>query len=146
MQCVRWVVRFSGLGVAVQTIVIGAQAAATPEQLALVTANTNFWQQIGSVLGIAITSSVFSNKLTDNLAIYAPNASVAFVKNSPSLLRNAPVEAIPPSELDGVLTAYVKALSLIFLLTAPFAAMMILGGFFMKKGKLPKGVELGVAA
>ncbi|KAJ3343518.1 hypothetical protein HDU93_008177 [Gonapodya sp. JEL0774] len=134
-----------GLGLSVQTLIIAAQVAAPPEQLSLVTANVNFWQQIGAVLGIAITSSVFSNKLTTSLMELAPNAVVAYVKNNPSNLRNSPPSLIPPEELEGVISAYVAGLDLLFLLTVPFAGMYFISSLFVKKSKLPKGIEMAVA-
>ncbi|KXS10110.1 MFS general substrate transporter [Gonapodya prolifera JEL478] len=139
------IVAGAGLGLSIQSIIISAQASASPEQLSLVTANVNFWQQIGAVLGVAICSSVFANKLTSSLEVLAPNANLAYVKNNPSNLRSAPPYLIPTDELSGVISSYVIGLSYLYLLAVPFASIYLIVSLFVKKSKLPKGIEMTVA-
>ncbi|KXS21404.1 MFS general substrate transporter, partial [Gonapodya prolifera JEL478] len=134
-----------GLGFTLQSLTIAAQAASSDEDLSLVTSNNNFWQQVGGVLGVAIASSVYSTRLTSSLAVLAPNASVDYVKNNPSALRVAPASVIPPDEMGGVIDSYVQGLSYIFLLVVPFAGVLLIGSLFVKRAKLTKPVEMGVA-
>ncbi|KAJ3335685.1 hypothetical protein HDU93_004712 [Gonapodya sp. JEL0774] len=135
-----------GLGMGMQVLLIAGQAAAPADQQALVTANVNFWQQTGGVIGIAIASSVFSNKLTNTLAELAPHAVVAYVKNNPSALRSAPAEFVPADELEGVIRSYVTGLTYMFILTVPYGLVMLLGSFFVKRSRLPKGAEVPMGA
>ncbi|KAJ3335684.1 hypothetical protein HDU93_004711 [Gonapodya sp. JEL0774] len=135
-----------GLGMGLQALLIAGQAAATQDQQALVTANVSFWQQTGGVIGVAIASAVFSNKLTNTLAELAPHAVVAYVKNNPSALRSAPAEFVPPDELDGVIRSYVTGLTYMFVLTVPYGLVMFFCSFFVKRLRLPKATDVPIGA
>ncbi|KXS09867.1 MFS general substrate transporter [Gonapodya prolifera JEL478] len=103
------------------------------------------WQQIGAVLGVAICSFVFANKLTSALTELETLANLAYVKNNPSALRSAPPYLIPTDELGGVISSYVIGLTYTYLLAVPFASMYFVTSLFVNKSKLPKGIEMGVS-
>nr|KAJ3418023.1 hypothetical protein HK105_000462 [Polyrhizophydium stewartii] len=126
----------AGLGFGVQSVVIAAQASVDESYLAVVTSINNFWQTIGSVFSLAIMSSVFNNRLKTLLAELAtPTFDPTPLVADPTLIRNP--YFVPTQELqDKVIDAYVKALSQIFLVSIPFAGVMCLCTFFLKKERL----------
>eukprot|EP00842_Homolaphlyctis_polyrhiza_P006159 jgi/Hompol1/6544/HPOL_003564-RA len=125
----------AGLGVGFQSIIIASQASSTEEHLAIVTSLSNFWQTIGAVLGLAITSSVFNNKLKSLLTdLVTPTFNPVPVASDPSLIRNP---LLVPADHQGiVIDAYVKALNLIFLASVPFAICLFLVSLFVKRERL----------
>ncbi|TPX37523.1 hypothetical protein SmJEL517_g00506 [Synchytrium microbalum] len=135
----------SGLGLTLQTTLIASQAAVSEDLLAIVTANNQFWQVSGAVLGLAITSTVFNNKLLTYLAEDAPgllNPSV--IAQNPAALRN-PI-FVPPELQAATIHAFNRALSLIYLSALPFAGFAAILSLGMKWQRIPKGVEIQMVA
>ncbi|KAL2917405.1 hypothetical protein HK105_203070 [Polyrhizophydium stewartii] len=126
----------AGLGFGFQSIVIASQASVEESYLAVVTSISNFWQTIGAVFGLAITSSVFNNKLKTLLAELAtPTFDPLPLAGDPTLIRNR--QFVPTAELQAqVIDAYVKALSQIFIVSIPFAAMLVVMSLFVKRTRL----------
>ncbi|KAJ3102660.1 hypothetical protein HDU97_000357 [Phlyctochytrium planicorne] len=130
-----------GVGAGIQTVLLSAQASVEPELLAAVTANTNFWQTIGAVLGLAIVSSVFNNKLdqfyeeeTRGMNIFIPpGVPDDILKKSISSVR----KILPPEQQGPVIHAYVRTVSLVFWIAVPFAALLLVASLFIKKERLP---------
>ncbi|KAJ3132007.1 hypothetical protein HK101_004643 [Irineochytrium annulatum] len=150
-QVIYLLIAGMGVGSLVQTVLISAQASVGVEMLAVVTSNTNFWQTIGAVIGLAIVSSVFNNKLAINLAnniqgmtlSLPPNVTSDIFLKSPVFIR----ELLPVEQQGPVIHAYVQTLSLVFLLSVPFAALTMLVSFLVKKDRLPlEAREMPMAA
>ncbi|KAJ3212833.1 hypothetical protein HDU67_003574 [Dinochytrium kinnereticum] len=140
-----------GVGSCIQTVLLSAQASVGPELLAVVTANTNFWQTIGAVLGLAIVSSIFNNKLetffeeeTRGMNFTLPaGVPVEILKQSVGSIR----ELLPVEQQGPVIHAYVRTLSLVFLIAVPFAGLVVVSSLFVKKERLPaEKREMVVAA
>ncbi|KAJ3100412.1 hypothetical protein HDU97_002244 [Phlyctochytrium planicorne] len=130
-----------GVGAGIQTVLLSAQASVEPELLAVVTANTNFWQTIGAVLGLAIVSSIFNNKLDQFYAEETAGYDIFVPPGLPPDIYKksiASVRAILPDVLQApIIHAYVRTLSLVFLLAVPFAGLLVLASLFIKKERLP---------
>ncbi|KAJ3041450.1 hypothetical protein HK097_002273 [Rhizophlyctis rosea] len=139
-----------GVGLCIQTVLMAAQASVPEEHLAVVTSNTNFWQTIGSVLALAITSAVFNNKLPTYIA-----DNISKVNLPPDVLQQAVAgiavdgghggfsfdrlldPAIPAEIRAAIVHGLVQAISLIFLCAVPFAAYLTIVTVFIKKERLP---------
>ncbi|KAI8929109.1 major facilitator superfamily domain-containing protein [Entophlyctis helioformis] len=118
-----------GIGTSFQSIVIAAQASVSEKYLAIITSLSNFWQTIGAVIGLAVTSSIFNNKLTRPTLTLPPLAA------DPTLIRD--IRFVPTDALrDSVIDAYVQSLCVIFLCVVPFASCMVLASLFIKTDKL----------
>ncbi|KAJ3117783.1 hypothetical protein HDU96_005564 [Phlyctochytrium bullatum] len=140
-----------GVGACVQTVLLAAQAAVEPELLSVVTANTNFWQTIGAVLGLAIVSSVFNNKLATYFAEETKGMSFKLPPGVTPEIFLKSIESVrkllPPEQQGPIVHAYVRTLSLVFLITVPFAGLLVVASFFVKKERLPTDKrEMVVAA
>ncbi|KAJ3167748.1 hypothetical protein HK101_011743 [Irineochytrium annulatum] len=135
----------SGLGVGgmIQTVLLSAQASVSPKLLAVVTANTTFMQTIGAVIGLAIVSSVFNNKLAMNLAENLRGVTLSLPAGVTSdIFLASPIyirQYLPDDQQAPVIHAYVQTLSLVFLLAVPFGAMGLFSSFLVKKERLPLG-------
>ncbi|KAJ3119443.1 hypothetical protein HK100_000316 [Physocladia obscura] len=149
----------SGLGSGVQTILISAQISVGAESLAGVTATTNFFQTIGAVIGLAITSSLFNNNLVNNIenALVAYNTSLAalqpagilnpsIVFTSPASIHNASIVADGSALQVALVHGYLDTLSPLFHLPIIFAALMLISSIFVKKDKLEQGTEIAIGA
>ncbi|KAL2911059.1 hypothetical protein HK105_209493 [Polyrhizophydium stewartii] len=126
----------AGIGISFQSIMIASQASVEESYLAVVTSISNFWQTIGAVFGLAITSSVFNNKLKTLLAELAtPTFDPLPLAGDPTLIRD-PQFVPTPELLAQVIDAYVRSLSLIFIVTIPFAALLVVVSLFNKRTRL----------
>ncbi|KAJ3332729.1 hypothetical protein HDU76_013276 [Blyttiomyces sp. JEL0837] len=144
-QIVYLMIAGMGIGLGIQTVLIGAQAAVSQdeEMIATVTANTNFWQTIGAVIGLATCSSIFNNKLPTNIAqslqdynmtlhlpAYIP---IEIIYSDPSAIRLL----LSPQEQVPVIHGYVNTLSLLFLTAVPSSALLFASVMFVKMERLP---------
>ena len=112
---------------------------------------TDFWQTIGSVLALAITSAVFNNKLPTYIA-----ENIQKVQLPAEVLQQAVAglavtgggheglsfdrlldPAIPAEIRAAIVHGLVQAISLIFLCAVPFAAYLTIVTVFIKKERLP---------
>ncbi|KAJ3102661.1 hypothetical protein HDU97_000358 [Phlyctochytrium planicorne] len=130
-----------GIGAGIQTVLISAQASVGPELVAVVTANTNFWQTIGAVLGLAIVSSVFNNKLDQFYEEETRGLDIVIPPGLPNDIFKKSIASVrvilPPEQQGPVIHAYIRTLSLLFLISVPFAGMLVLSSLFIKKERLP---------
>ncbi|KAI9358241.1 major facilitator superfamily domain-containing protein [Zopfochytrium polystomum] len=133
----------AGVGCTIQTVILVAQFTARPDQLAIVTANVNFFQTIGAVLGLAICSVTFNSKLQENVFanLAAANQTLTFTVpyvdretffQSASFIRTA----IPLEEQGPVIHGYVQTLQLMFYAAVAFAACEIGVTLFARKDKI----------
>jgi hypothetical protein len=103
----------------------------TAQSSALVT----FAQLVGGVIGISISSTIFTTKLASGLAVYAPNANPAVLQ---SVLA---IRTLPIADQPGVVLAYVTALNLVYLLAVPAGFLAACSGMLIRN-KSVKGVNL----
>ncbi|KAG9047818.1 hypothetical protein FS837_001414 [Tulasnella sp. UAMH 9824] len=117
-----------GCGCALQNCVIAIQAeySKKPEMVPQSSALVNFTQYFGGTLGIAIAGTIFGNKLSTFIDIYAPGLSpetVAAVKQSVEMIKH-----LDPEVQAGVITAYSKALGYVFIIGIPSGILASLAG------------------
>ncbi|KAI9361624.1 major facilitator superfamily domain-containing protein [Zopfochytrium polystomum] len=141
-----------GSGIAIQMLMMVGQFSVEEEMLSQITSIINFSQTIGGVLGLAAFSVAFNVKLpqyvTQNLV--STNTTLHFTVSGvtqESLYKSAELirTALPEEEWGPVIHGYVQALQLVFYMTIPFAALMIVTSFFMKKERLPSNRPIEMA-
>ncbi|KAG0236321.1 hypothetical protein BGW42_003733 [Actinomortierella wolfii] len=123
-----------GIGLCMQTLLLAIQSSVSNADIAVATAVATFFRTIGSVLGVAICGTVFNNKLKNTLAplIAANPEVVAVISNSDLASRWGP-------EIEQkVLSAYMDALHLAFLINVPFMAAALLASLLIRRIKLRK--------
>jgi hypothetical protein len=136
-----------GMGFGLQIPFICVQTVLTPQDLPMGTAVIVFSQTIGGAVFVAIGQNIFTNKLVENLKIYAPNVEpfeVLFIGATRIY------EEYEGAELQGVIKSYNEALTRVFLISAIVGAMTVFGSVCMpwinvKGQNKPKEEESGTA-
>jgi hypothetical protein len=137
---------FAGLGVGLgmQLPLIAVQTVLPLDLVPTGTAVVVFAQTLGGAVCVAIAQSVFQNKLIAKVDEYAPNIDpAAILAMGATSIHNQ----IPTRDLPGVILAYDKAITQVFLVSVSTAALTIIGSVAMewrsvkkaKKGKVEAG-------
>ncbi|KAK3990910.1 putative efflux system protein [Cladorrhinum sp. PSN332] len=102
-----------------------------------------FLQTLGGALFVAVSQNVFTNKLVEHVAEYAPEA---FEGDASAILlvgATSVQEAIRPEWLDAIVLAYNDALTQTFLVFTILSALSIIGAAFVEwKSVKGKAVEM----
>ncbi|GAA5876984.1 hypothetical protein JCM1840_007089 [Sporobolomyces johnsonii] len=118
-----------GVGVTMQNGLFAMQAEFrdNPRLVAQATGLASFAQFLGGTISLAIGQASLSTQLTKNFAIYAPEAPLAVIKESP-----LEIWSLPADEIPGAVQAYVKSLDITFVITVAFYVCGMLGAVFIK--------------
>ncbi|KAJ3384391.1 hypothetical protein HDU84_003000 [Entophlyctis sp. JEL0112] len=156
-QVLYLIIAGCGVGCCLQTCLIAAQVSVPVELLAVVTSSTNFFQTIGAVVGIAISSSLFNNNLVDKVltSLATFNTSLAdlepagllnptVVFSDPSSLHNSSIVADGSALQKALIHGYLEVLSPLFFLPVGFSCAMVVASMFVTKQRLPKGTEIAM--
>jgi len=137
----------AGVGGALQNVVIAIQAEyhdnerMIPQATSLVT----FAQLVGGVIGICIAGTIFSNQLSKEIAIYAPDLApdvIQAIKDSVTV-----VQTLPAAQQTAVIQAYVKALDYVYLIGVPGGAFGSLSALLTANRNIKKlGIQMGAGA
>ncbi|KAF9410472.1 hypothetical protein BGZ94_001634 [Podila epigama] len=123
-----------GLGFSFQTTMIAIQSSVVAKDIAVATANATFFRTVGSVLGVAITGTVFSNSVKTNMA--------PLIKLNPlieGVLLDSYLAPTFGKELERqILHAYMVALRQAFVVCIPFMGLAFLSSLPIKNNKLRK--------
>ncbi|KAI9361609.1 major facilitator superfamily domain-containing protein [Zopfochytrium polystomum] len=141
-----------GAGLLIQTITLVGQFSVEEAALSQMTAIINFFQTLGGVLGLAALSVAFNAKLPSyvteslqasntTLHFLVPGVTVESLYKAAELIR----KTLPEDEWGPVVHGYVKTIQLVFYMTIPFSAMVIVCAMFMKKSRLPSNRSIEVA-
>ncbi|CAG8465673.1 10607_t:CDS:2 [Ambispora leptoticha] len=124
----------AGLGCSMQTALLAAQSAVEYRDIAVVTSLSSFFRTIGGVFGVAISGSIFNNKLSSHLVdVLPPGISFDLVKNSVEYIRS-----LPPDVQVPIIHAYVQSLRYVFLIGVPMAGVAFIHSLFIKHVPLRK--------
>ncbi|CAI7657977.1 unnamed protein product [Penicillium pancosmium] len=112
-----------GAGFSMETPLTAAQTALSTEEAGIGVALVTFFQFIGSSIFLALAQTIFSNRLTNALAKYAPQVNAVTLMS----LGTAAVRDFATSEeLPGVLEAYNAAITSTFYVAAGASAFATL--------------------
>ncbi|KAG8984776.1 hypothetical protein FRB90_005115 [Tulasnella sp. 427] len=126
----------SGCGLQNCIIAIQAEYAKKPEMIPQTTSLVYFTQYFGGSLGIAIAGTIFGNRLSSFLAIYAPELppeAVTAVKQSVEVIKT-----LDPELRAGVITAYSKALGYAFIIGIPGGILASVAGCLVPNFNIKK--------
>ncbi|KAJ3319696.1 hypothetical protein HDV06_006112 [Boothiomyces sp. JEL0866] len=121
----------AGMGLCIQTVLLSCQLSVEEKDLSVVTALKSFWQAIGSVFGLAIASTYFSNVLESNIrsSLVGKDLSVpldTFVEilsNNPLAIRSS---YVPDDLRPALIHAFLQSIQKVFFLCVPFSALTFL--------------------
>lgn len=139
-----------GLGGCMQVLVLIVQNSFPISEVGTVTAANNFFRQIGSSLGAALVGGLFVKGLTTQMTANLPEAfakmgpaGASFAErfaaggtSSMSHLTPSLAASLPEPIHDAIRMSYNDALTPIFLLLAPFAAVCVIVMFFITEESL----------
>ncbi|KAG0006464.1 hypothetical protein BGZ80_005275 [Entomortierella chlamydospora] len=126
-----------GLGFCIQTTVLAIQSSVERKDIAIVTSNASFFRTVGTVLGVAITGTVFNNALKKNLgSLILENPQIAAVISDSYL-----ASSFGPAIEVQILHAYMLSLKTVFRACVPFTGLGFFFSLFIKRQKLPKTLE-----
>ncbi|PFG35986.1 EmrB/QacA subfamily drug resistance transporter [Flavimobilis soli] len=135
----------AGLGFVMQTIVLAVQNAVDPHELGTATSSNNFFREIGAAVGVALFSTLFTNRLTENmggLAATVPPEQLAQL--DPAGLTPAAVQDFPAALKQGVIDAYADALAPSFWYLVPLLVLGFVLALFLREVRLSD--EAGMVA
>ena len=128
-----------GLGSVMQVLVIAVQNAVDYEDLGSATSGVTYFRSIGGSFGTAVFGSVFSNRLSANIAHYLGArglpAGVTSAALSPRVLSR-----LPPAVHHAFIDAYASSLQSVFRIATPVAAVGFLISWLLPEVKLRKTV------
>jgi EmrB/QacA subfamily drug resistance transporter len=110
-----------GLGSVLQVLVIAVQNAVAHRDLGTATSGVTYFRSIGGSFGTAVFGSIFSNRLTANIATYLGGSALPGGANSAGLGPEA-LKQLAPAAHHALVQAYADALQTVFLAAAPVAA------------------------
>ncbi|OQE30844.1 hypothetical protein PENFLA_c002G07449 [Penicillium flavigenum] len=127
------------IGTTLQNILFAMQAEFddTPKLISQATGMVNFCQFLGGTIGLAIAEATFSSELARNLRKYAPDAPFAVIEQSPLSIYTAVPEALVPK----VVRAYVKSLSIVYIIGVPANVLSLAFALFISNINIKKKPE-----
>ncbi|KAG0374046.1 hypothetical protein BGX24_010903 [Mortierella sp. AD032] len=125
-----------GLGFSMQTIMLAIQSSVATADIAVATANATFFRTVGSVFGVAISGTVFSNAVKNNLA--------PLIRDNPAIIKvvHDSYEAANFDDATKVLIfqAFMDALRKSFTVCIPFMGLAFLFSLLIQHNKLRKNL------
>jgi EmrB/QacA subfamily drug resistance transporter len=126
-----------GLGLVMQVLVLAVQNDVAYRDLGVATSGATFFRSIGGCFGVAICGAIFSNRLPDELAGIAglpPELASGSVTG-------ADVARLSPDVRTAFVGAYSDALTTIFLVCAPIAALAFVLAWLLPEKPLRRTIE-----
>ncbi|KAF9434459.1 hypothetical protein BGZ76_007981 [Entomortierella beljakovae] len=125
-----------GLGFCMQTTMLAIQSSVLRQDIAVATSIATFFRTVGSVLGVAITGTVFNNAVQSNLKdLRELHPEIAIV-----LKDSSKASSFPELESE-ILHAYMLSLRSAFIVCIPFMGLAFLFSLLIKPHKLAKSAE-----
>ena len=118
-----------GVGLCVQTFLIGTQSVVGFKDIAIVTAGVNFFRTIGGVFGVAVFGAIFNSKLAGSTGGISINAET--------------ISTLPEDVKAKIITSFVHALSDVFLYAIPVAGVGFLVSLLFQHHSLNRAPPAG---
>ena len=131
-----------GLGLVMQVLVLAVQNAVDYKDLGVATSGATLFRSIGGSVGTAVLGSIFSNRLTAELASSLPRSAAGKLGSGASL-NTAALKKLPAPIHDAYLTAFTNALSTVFIVAASIAAVAFLLSWALQQRPLRETVAAG---
>jgi EmrB/QacA subfamily drug resistance transporter len=124
----------AGMGLVMQTIVLAVQNAVDPHELGTATSANNFFREIGAAVGVAVFSTMFTNRLIEQIMTVfqgVPQAGGEAAGLTPDA-----VQQLPEPFKSGVIDAYASSLSSSFWYFIPLIVVGFVLALFLREVKL----------
>ncbi|QXJ23597.1 MFS transporter [Actinomadura graeca] len=135
-----------GLGLTLQILILAAQNAAAPADLASTTSGVSFFRNLGGAMGVAAFGAILTNRLGDELAAGVREAHISLPPGGGELGSPHQIQALPEPLKHIVLTAFTDALESVFLVGVPVAVLGFLAVLALKEVPLRGSAGRGAPA
>jgi EmrB/QacA subfamily drug resistance transporter len=126
-----------GLGLVMQVLVLIVQNAVSYEDLGVATSGATFFRSIGASFGVAVFGSVFTSRLSGELADVLRGQTLPAgldadaLKSDPKIIVELPAALRPP-----VVEAYAVSITDVFLYASPVALVGFVLAWFLREDRL----------
>jgi EmrB/QacA subfamily drug resistance transporter len=131
-----------GLGLVLQVLVLIVQNAVDYENLGVATAGATFFRSIGGSFGVAIFGTLFSSRLSGNVAAalgrrpLPPGFNPALVQGDPKVIHR-----LPPDLAGALVHAYAQSITSVFRTCAPIALIAFVLACFVRQAPLRRTIN-----
>jgi EmrB/QacA subfamily drug resistance transporter len=126
-----------GLGLVMQVLVLAVQNAVDYSDLGVATSGATLFRSIGGSVGTAVLGSIFSNRLSSELAANLPaRARGEFGSGGSLTLNTGRLAKLPPAIHTVFTSAFTNALSTVFVVAASVAAAAFLLSWLLEQRPL----------
>ncbi|MDH2428630.1 MDR family MFS transporter [Sphaerisporangium sp. TRM90804] len=135
----RWVIGAGlavlglGLGMSMQILILAAQNAAPPRDMAVTTSGVTFFRSLGGAVGVAALGAVLTNRVRDEMARMLAAAHTAAPPGEIPLGTPEAIHALPPELRHIVVQAFAEAMRTVFLACVPAAVLGFLAVLFLRE-------------
>jgi EmrB/QacA subfamily drug resistance transporter len=129
-----------GLGMVMQVLVLAVQNAVDYQDLGVATSGATLFRSIGGSVGTAVLGSIFSNRLSSELAASLPAGASRALGSGSARGNPAAIAKLPPAIHHVYLTAFANALGTVFAVAAGIAAVAFLLSWLLQQRPLRESV------
>jgi EmrB/QacA subfamily drug resistance transporter len=135
-----------GLGMIMQVIVLAVQNAVPYRDLGIATAGANLFRSLGAAFGVAIFGSVLNNRLDYYLPRLIPTSALNGISSAALTASPAQLRTLPAPVLHGVIEAFSRSLSTVFLWAVPVVVVSFLASWLLREIPLREHAHVGAEA
>jgi EmrB/QacA subfamily drug resistance transporter len=127
-----------GIGFIMPTLVLTVQNSVGKKDVSTATAGVNFFRQIGAAFGTALIGSLFTNRLTDQLAKHVPAAAqhAAGGAGQAQGMTTSQLDKLPPNIAHGIVVSYANALTPLYRYFVPLLLIAFVLAWFLPEIQL----------
>lgn len=129
-----------GLGLIMPTLILTTQNSVAKKDMSTATAGVNFFRQIGAAFGTALLGSLFTSRLSDNLADRLPpqarHAMGGSGGGSAQGITTQQLDKLPPDIAHIFVTSYADALTPLYKYFAPLLLLAFVLAWFLPEKRL----------
>lgn len=142
MLSIWMIVLGAGVGMFMQVMTLAVQNSVERKDLGTATSVVVFSRSIGSSLGAAIFGAVLVARLNHHLAQSLPQQAAGTHLNASNLQASpAQLQALPPTVLHDILSAFASSFHDVFLFGIPFALLAFLVSLFLRETPLKSSTK-----
>jgi EmrB/QacA subfamily drug resistance transporter len=132
-----------GLGMIMQVIVLAVQNAVPYRDLGIATAGANLFRSLGAAFGVAIFGSILNNRLDYYLPRLIPTSALNGISSAALTASPAQLRTLPAPVLHGVIEAFSRSLSTVFLWAVPVVVVSFLASWLLREIPLREHAHVG---
>lgn len=136
-----------GMGLTLQILILAAQNAAAPADLASTTSGVSFFRNLGGAMGVAAFGAILTNRVADEIASGLRAAGLPMPTGASGELGSPEEIQKLPEPLHGIIQdAFTKAMEAVFLVGVPVAVIGFIAVLALKELPLRGSADRGKAA